>query len=438
MERVIKHALLVLAIRQFDRLNSVEAVRKSWEDDSAQCIGTYPDLSRLQLLSDMDISWIASPEALYSQTNSFAARKVSQVTSADGTTCLGERHRLREHVEGIPVFGADFVVTTARCSDYSSIDRNALIDTNTLAMLASNSIVALSGYKAKFVDVPSGYTPKHSTKEDAITSVAGLYGVAREKVTTLSLEIYATAHMDYRAWIGTVLVDIIPGEPHVYQVVVNDETDEILFQCEIGGFRVRERKEKSQRQAKSDQPDFRSRVNASACESCSAFGGNIAWQVDQIVECDAQTLYLNNTGRKTLCINGTDSQGNHVVGPGPIPELHWNGTLNCNSMTTCQASPMPNCADAISDVQWGVVNYLQYIRKRLGIMGGLVKDAENPLPLVAMVHYDYLFCNAFYLPGEYTVYFGDCDCDVLYPLVSTDVVVHEVSPTGPEKRQSLF
>jgi hypothetical protein len=224
-------------------------------------------------------------------------------------------------------------------------------------------------------------------------------------------------------------VDTILGEPHVYHVVVDDETNEILLQCEIGGFGERGRNEKSQKRATNDQPDFRSRLDASACEPCSAYGGNIAWHVDEIVECDAHTLYLNNTGRQTRCTNGTDSQGNQIVGPGPIPELHWDGTFNCNSMTTCQASPMPMCSDAISDVQWGAINYLLYIRKHLGIMGGLVKDARNPVPLMARVHYDYLFCNAFYLPGEYTVYFGDCTCDLFYPLVSTDVVVHEVSPT---------
>ena len=49
---------------------------------------------------------------------------------------------------------------------------------------------------------------------------------------------------------------------------------------------------------------------------------------------------------------------------------------------------MPDCPDAISDVQWGAVNYLQYLQEHLGLMGGLVKDADNPVPVVGRVHYE--------------------------------------------------
>lgn len=87
---------------------------------------------------------------------------------------------------------------------------------------------------------------------------------------------------------------------------------------------------------------------------------------------------------------------------------------------------MPECQDSIHDIQWGAINFLQYMKEHHGMMGGLVKDGDNPKPVIGKAHFDNRFCNAFFSPGENTVTFGDCDCELFTPMVSTDVVVHEV------------
>ncbi|CAB9513253.1 Extracellular elastase [Seminavis robusta] len=388
-----------------------------------------PDMSRHVSLSDEDVPTLES-RGLFAggQTNSFSARQVNQVKSNDGSTCLVERHRVRELVQGLPVYGADFVVTTSECSQLSAIERSALVNTNTLATMNTRSIVSVDGYRLNAVRVPTGFTPKHATKEEGVSMVAGLFGVPEYRVTTLALEIFPTENQDYRAWIGTVWDESIPGEPQLYQVVVDDETDEIILKCDIAG--AVEKQEKLQRKAEIRHRYLQgagSQLDASKCDSCATIEPGIAWNPDQTVECDVETLYLNNDGRKTLCITGTDGSGNQRVAPGPIFQYHWHGTLNCNSGKSCSVSEVPNCADALSDVQWGAVNYFQYLQEHLGLMGGLTKEAENPIPVVGRVHYEEDYCNAFYVPGDRTVTFGDCDCDIFYPLVSTDVVVHELT-----------
>ena len=70
--------------------------------------------------------------------------------------------------------------------------------------------------------------------------VANLYQVIEEKVTTLEMEIYPTKDQDYRAWIGTVLLDTTE-EPRLSQVVVDDESairDMIQFALRRAGMDV--------------------------------------------------------------------------------------------------------------------------------------------------------------------------------------------------------
>ena len=402
--------------------------------ENPQCIGTFVDVSRLQRLSsgDEDVTTFMDQKfGAYGQDNqhnviTFSARDVHLVLSQDSSACLGERHRIREVVGGIPVFGADFVVTTKSCSNMTtSLDRSALINTNTLATMDVATIRSIDGYRSTVVKVPTGYTAENS-RDEAVQMLAQRYGVPIDKISELQLEIYPTEDRDYRAWVGTLLVETTPGEPHVYQVVMDDDDGSIILQCEIAGFGSVERQEQLRKRQRRLQDNDNTPVDDSMCASCSEPGNVINWHYDDVVECEVQTLYLNNTGRKSLCISGTDKDGNARVGPGRIPQYFWNGTYNCNGQPWCTFSPVPDCPDALSDVQFNAIYFFQYLQENLGMMGGLSKDANNPISVVGKAHYEWEFCNAFYAPGEHTVHFGDCDCELWSPLVSTDVVVHEV------------
>lgn len=440
------HALPLLILSLYKELRGVSAqslLPPSGQD--SQCVGKLVDMSRLQRLSsdDEDVAtFLERRLGAFDQTDgdnsnnliAFAARDVHAVLTHDsessgGRACLGERHRVRELVRGIPVFGADFVVRTNSCSEITtgSMDRSEYLNTNTLAALDVSNIRSIDGYRSTEVNIPTGYTAKRS-KEEAMVTLSNKYGVAHDKVSDLELEIYPAENQDYLAWIGTLLVETTPGQPFVYHVVMDDDDGSIILQCDIDGFGSVQRQEKLQnRQRRLQDTDGTTPVDTSMCTSCSEQNPTINWNYNEIVECEVQTLYLNNTGRTSLCISGTDADGNTRFGPGPVDQYFWEGTYNCFGQPWCTFSPVPDCPDALSDVQFNAVYYLQYLQQNLGMMGGLSKDAKNPIPVTGKAHYEWEFCNAFYTPADHTVHFGDCDCELWSPLVSTDVVVHEVS-----------
>jgi len=395
---------------------------------SGQCTGTFVDYSRLENLEDTDFSSLiarSQNSTTSGNTISFAAREISQVRSKDdNTVCLAERHRMREQIDGIPVYGADFVITTNDCSHVTSIQRRAFLNTNTMASMDRSFVRSIAGYRVASVDVRTGYTPNRSEQEAAM-DLARIYGVSTDHITEIKLEVYPTTKRDYRAWIATVFVDTVPGEPHVYHVVMDDDDEEIIFQCEMAGFHANEKRDKKLRRRRAQ--DRASLCSIDCAKQALLTALDISWNPDHIVECEVQTIYLNNDGRKSLCISGTDSTGAVYYSPGQIPQYFWNGTLNCGGRNWCSSFyPVPDCPDPVSDVQFGAVNYMRYLQENLGIMGGLSKDADNPVYVLGTAHYNTNYCNAFYLPGTHTVYFGDCDCEQWTPMVSTDVVVHEV------------
>lgn len=393
-----------------------------------QCVGKYLDTSRLESLTSETVATMMSGSFTRNgQEFGFVTRQVNPVKPAGESVCVAERHRVRESIYDVPIFGADFVVTVGSCSGY---DQSIVVETNTLATMEPMSVRSADGHIVTSVSVQTGYNPKRS-REEAKRMVAELYDIAEDKVTTLTLEVYPTEDQDYLAWIATVLVETVPSEPQLYQVVVDDATGTIILQCDIAGFH--EKAEKADRVRKlrrrlQEEDDNSEPLDASLCTSCAAQFQGIVWDIThgENVECNASTLYMNNEDRKTLCISGKDSKNITYLAPGRVADLFWEGTNNCNSRTACSMSPVPGCNDAIYDIQWGAVNFLQYAQDHLGVMGGLVKDANNPKPVIGRAHYEMQFCNAFYTPGEYTVTFGDCDCELFSPLVSTDVVVHEV------------
>ena len=409
--------------------------------NNPQCIGTFPDLSRLQRLSS-DEEDVATFISLSRRQNnrSYIARDVHRVTSITRDACLGERHRMRELVEGIPVFGADFVVRTSSCSDTTSTSpgRSSLVNTNTIATMQVSDIQSVDGYRSKQVDIPTGYIAR-STNEEARQFIAERYDILPEKVTELNLEVYPALDRDYLTWIATVLVESIPGEPRVYQVIIDDDNGDLILQCEIAGIHSLDQRKHTKARIRNLRENGIFRVDGSMCNSCSRRAIDVNWNYGEAVECNVQTLYLDNTattvignstsGQTTLCITGTNTDGTSVVGPGEIPQYFWRGTLNCFGQSWCSFAPIPDCPDAVNDVQFNAIHYLEYLQTNLGIMGGLGMDAGNPIYVQGKTHFEWEYCNAFYLPGEHTVYFGDCNCEKWGPLVSTDVVAHEVSTT---------
>jgi hypothetical protein len=427
MARSISHvAFAIVAIVVHTPSSSLlaQAVFAPLPQDS-QCQGTFLDLGRIQSLTDEDISTLVGNGFGGPDAAGFIARDVHQIIAHENSTCIAERHRLRSEIQGIPVYGGDFVVTMKSCSDasFDADRRRLLLGTNTLRGAEVSSIADVQGSMIMNVIVPTGYT-RIRTEELVRQEMAARYSVSLDKVSSMELEVYPTIQGDYLAWIGTVLVEHTAGDPHLYQIFVNDVDLSLILQCEIGG--LSERRQNMLRQ----KGEIHRRIQGeekSKCQVCAEDGTDIVWS-SNVTECEVQTLYLSNEKRKTLCVVGEKGHNKTIVyGPGIIPQYSWGGVYHCKSTTSCTFSPIPQCQDAINDIQWGAINFQKYLQKHLRVMGGLVKDRFNPVFPRAFAHYDIKFCNAFYNPNDNIVAFGDCDCEKWNPLVSTDVVVHEIT-----------
>ena len=131
------------------------------------------------------------------------------------------------------------------------------------------------------------------------------------------------------------------------------------------------------------------------CESTSS-PDPVFWSAVE-ESCPIHTLYLDDTGRTTTCVVGEDfNTKEKVLGPGPVNSLHWSGALDCVGSTVCSLVPLPSSRDALSDAQFGGLKTMQFLREKLGLMGGLSEDVNNPVPVKALVHYQEKYCNAFY------------------------------------------
>lgn len=447
-----------------------EGTAVNQEEDSPQCTGYAIDFSRLRSLTKADVnSLIGDDNNISSGSNSLLPEEQEKhtysrsqtMTIVEGSTadnqaapprCLGTRHRLQENMQGVPIYGADILVTTDNCLtndtngyDYSDNNIASNYGGSFLTMLADDpagsSIQRLTGKTfSRMANVPNGYTPT-ALPQEAVEAIASALGVVDlETVGNPLLQVFISTGGDFLTYRSHVLVEK-DGSADLIEIVVDAHDLSILSRCvlnEASEATAERRQRRSLRANAAVEQEtaltgrehdhtITNQRELFNCESC-ATTTPVTWSADT-TPCTLSSLYLDDTERSTICSVGTNQNDNSaVVGPGPVADLFWRGTLNCGGLdgTTCTSVVLPDCRDALSDVQFGGITALQYLRDHLGFQGGIHASANEPVAMKAYAHYLKQYCNAFYNPSTNSVYFGDCNCHTWSPLVSLDIVGHEL------------
>ncbi|CAB9510123.1 Neutral protease [Seminavis robusta] len=418
-------------------------------DGDVRCIGLQAAFDKLDSIQTADLDRIQNPPG----NRNFDIRHVQRITRADGST-FADRVRLIERIMGIRIRGADVVVNFKGCP----------------SGICPREVKSLSGKTFRDINVTKGYTIGDTAVADAREKLARVFGADDAGIGELSLEIFAASNGDYLAFFTDVLVEQ-DDYMRYFSVVMDAHTLGILSICNLVGPFSEEiersvdvdspaapkGKKKSSSRGSSNGGSSRHRnlkkrvgsnrlptylrdlkedeakesvlisTSGIRCGSCAPDSKDVTWS-SNYTSCQINSLYLNDTGRETTCLIGTNSLGETVLGAGPVPELHWEGTQDCKSTTKeCQTTILPECSDAISDVQYGAIKTLTYFQDYLGVMGGLQESADDAVPIKANVHYNKRYCNAFYRYSANTVFFGDCDCSYWTPLTSIDIIAHEMS-----------
>lgn len=380
------------------------------DSDLNKCVGIQPDFSRIEDVDSNYLQEVQSPQS----DRQFLITSKTTITRADNNQVLSDRVRLKESIKGVHIHGADVVVSFEGCQ----------------SGICPLTVQGLVGKTFKTINVTDGYVPTASVA-NATAKLMETFHVPAKAVGDLLLKVFAATTGDYLAYFTDVLVEN-QGDVRYYYVIIDAHSLEILSICSLV---ISSRR----RYLRSNNNSGEQLVSANGirCESCAPDSQGMAWS-DTYSNCSINSLYLNNTGREAICVDGTDENGQNVYEAGPVPSLHWGGTNDCKSTTdSCDMAVLPQCRDAISDVQYGAIRTLQYLQDYLGVMGGLAESSENPVPIQANAHYGNRYCNAFYRSSVNTVMFGDCDCSYWTPLVSIDIVAHEITHGVTKHSSSL-
>ena len=419
----MKASLLLVAV--FNSNVVVSILQSPFDNDGEQCVGYSIDFERLQTLSSSDIESLIGGDPLQPR-HDYSLGRVQNIVNEDDSNslfpskCMGSRHRLQEVVEGVPVYGADILVTVGTCITQDTDFYRASYNGNILNTLnkSGGSIQSLSGKTFTSMNVNTEMDPS-KTKQEASEAIAALLGIDRLKVGDPELELFISTGGDFLAYRSYCLVEK-GSSTDLLEIVIDAHDLTILSRCSLARDAS---KAFQQRRLGSDQKQRNLQFN---CESCANHSHPIIW-TGGTTSCRISSLYLDNTQQSTTCTEGVNLNGyTDAVGPGPVEELWWTGTLDCNSGTVCTAVELPTCRDAISDIQFAGVEALKLLQEELGVMGGLSADPNSPVPVKAYAHYEDRYCNAFYSPATNSVYFGDCNCHTWAPLVALDIVGHEL------------
>lgn len=420
----MKSFLLLLAT-----LNSafvLSVFQSSPDNDYQQCVGYALDFERLQELSSNDIESLMGSNPLQA-THVYSRSKVQNIVQEEsgsnqviGPQCLGSRHRLQETMEGVAVYGADILVTMGACmtqdTDYYGLSYSGSF-LNTLS--ESGGIQALNGKTFASINVEKGYSPRKS-KDEAIRAIAKHLSIDNLDVGEPDLEVFVSTGGDFLAYRSYSIIKDSAATDLV-EVVVDAHDLSILSKCSLAG----DSSEPYERRLRSKNNGQRNlQFN---CQSCADHSTPIEWSEGETTSCPIKSLYLDNTLLSTTCTIGVNLNDNsQVMGPGPVDALYWNGTLDCYGSTDCSAVALPDCRDALSDIQFAGVAAMQYLQNNLGVNGGLSPDAQFPVAVKSYAHYQEKYCNAFFSPSTNSIYFGDCNCHTWAPLVAVDIVGHEL------------
>ncbi|CAB9529934.1 CHU large protein [Seminavis robusta] len=393
-------AALLLTIQ----VASVSSVATSLPDGDQRCKGTDLDYSRLQTVStDNAAGMHARASSDDGATSSFVVNQAFPVRLAtagvngEASPCVVQRLRINEAINGIPVYGADSVVTLDECygaelvADAATTDIKAHVEDIGFTGLTVREV---TGKSFSSVQVKRGYTPLFSA-EDTVNYLSTEFQVDKDSgnIEPPKLYIYVTEPEDYLAYFSDLLVKTDDGETNVIRVIVHSYDLTILSICLLSSSKtVNER-----RHLRQDQRELQSE----SCYTCAinetlTLSGTTTTQ-------EIRSLYLNNTGKNAIVTEATaQSDGRTVNVPGSVPSVFYNGTYNCFSrLSGCVLSELPTgCADALSDVHYISVVTLQYLQSALNVMGGLAVSSSSPQSVRALTHVDAPVCTSNYYQNQ--------------------------------------
>ncbi|CAB9529069.1 Neutral protease [Seminavis robusta] len=463
-------AVLVLVVTIWlVHTSTVKGVRGPAPGDEGQCDGRLLDLSRLETMRGFGQGPGGSPggstppvisrEGIVIDTDSWYTVKGGPIVpfaiSRRNMECNYGRSRLREELQGVPVYGADMIMSFGgNCAPggnsrnyewWSAEDQPENAPPMSLTQILNDFQVRDMFAKSfRDVRVPQGYTPAFSI-DKAKEIVADFYNIPAQDIdSNVTLYVYPSQPQDYLTYFVEVIVPV-PGSTAVYRVVLDAHSAEFLSVCTFVDPDVdRRRREHVQQEVQKQQEDDNNRHLLRAndknrrlqdiCQSCAVVEDIASFL--GTTTCPINTLYLDDSGKTVTCTQATTTSGGTIFVPYPDTALFWNGAYDCqNSVGPCSLVDIPDCQDAISDVTFSALQTLQYLQSSLNVLGGLSSDASVPQWLNGLVHYDTDYCNAFYSSNR--IVFGDCDCDILTPLVSIDITAHEVMHGVTQKHSNL-
>jgi len=416
-----------LATQLFKDGNGVNAI--DIPDKDTQCTGLHLDFSRLVDVTtddlDMNLSDnMAAPRDIL-KGRSYGVNKVTPVNDFTSTECILQRHRLKETKNGVPIFGAEAIVTVRDCAAPDNTAFGGGYQQTPLSGIPVQSILGFEGKTYTAIKEAYGYVPS-KTKEDAVAVLANHFDTPTDKVGTLEETIFPSFEEgDFLSYRSEVWVSK-DSAVNLYDVFISAHTLKIIQICRKTSDRFPfSRRRHLRHLVVRENRDLQTETSL-RCGSCAS-QATVVWSNVETT-CLINSIYLNNTGRNATCLEGTVN-GQKVLGPGVVSELHYAGTYDCNGReSNCNANALPtDCGDALSDVHYGVTESLKFYQKYLGVMGGLRVNGNDPVKFASFVHFGKDFCNAFFTTETNALYFGDCDCKFWTPLTSLDVAAHELT-----------
>jgi len=328
--------------------------------------------------------------------------------------CVSEHYRYQEMIFGVPILGADMVISTSGCSN----------DENEVATI-------VSGYTYSSVNVKDGYQPKYS-EEAAKLAVAGIAG-GKDKIAIefgeVTLEVRPTTGGDFLVYSMSA---VVPGALgiQIIDVSVNaHDPTQIISKCYKTGSTGKRKTNNLRKPSLNEMKHDLENRAINVMEDFSTRGCN--WESDT---CEMNTLYLDNTELEAPCQKCT-IEGDETKYLGAVESVYYKGTQDCTRrLFRCPLAKESDQNDANSDVHYGTIESLAYFQNELGLLG--IGSDGRAVSVYSRVHFRNEFCNAFWDGKRLT--FGDCDGELWTALVSLDVVAHELMHGVTERSSNLI
>ncbi|CAB9531699.1 Metalloprotease (Partial), partial [Seminavis robusta] len=408
---------------------SVSSVATSLPDGDQRCKGTDLDYSRLQTVSTDNAAWLHAQSSADDGTTSsfvvnqaFPVRLATAGVNGEASSCVVQRLRINEAINGIPVYGADSVVTLDECygaelaTDSATADIKAHVEDVGFTGL---SIREVTGKSFSSVHVKRGYTPRYSA-EDTIHYLSKEFQVDEDSgnIEPPKLYIYITELEDYLVYFSDVLMKTYDGKTHVIRVIVHSYDLNILSICLLSS-------SKTMNERRSLRHNQRELQFCSTCATRDTLTLSSTRTTQEI-----RSYYLNNTGKNAIVTEATvQSDGRTVNVLGPVPSVFYNGTYNCFGSawdSECVLVEMPTCLDTMSDIHYIMVVTLQHLQSALNVMGGLAVSSSSPQSVIALAHYDTSReCQALYHMNR--LKFEDCYCVDAIPSTTMDFIAGHIA-----------